>query len=178
MNALTPQSTYLLAAILLYLPSLWAKFAFGGERHTATKQIIALAYMIAAVMTHMLIGSEAYNNSTNDEIASTTNIIVTYICLAHFLTLPRRSAEQQAELDAISRKTPQKEGNITYYLRLYLIIPLTSVYYTIVILYGPLHFFSIDPFHIKIIFALVFIVLLTISIFWIRHDERNRGRTL
>lgn len=52
MSSLTFNFLFMTGCVVFYLPSLWAKFAFGGEKYTQTKSVIAILYALFFTYAH------------------------------------------------------------------------------------------------------------------------------
>lgn len=182
MDSMWFYTQYLTITALLFAPSLWAKFALGGENFSGKKQLIVFMYNVAIVIGHMIFADTGHLQFVGETRSPVVVTVTGYMILAYVYAIPRpiryTAEEKRAmlkpgdpDIEVYSRKE-----NFFYYVRIGIFVPLLCVPITGAILLGPLQFITPEPYTVRVIGLTLYIIVVPVVIIGALYEGKKYGR--
>jgi hypothetical protein len=177
-------SLYVSITALLFAPSLWAKFALGGENFSGKKQLIVFLYNVAIVTGHIIFASTGHLQFVGETRDPVVLNLTGYIALAYVYAIPRPIRYTIKEKRAMLKpgepdiEIYSRRDNFFYYLRVGIIVPLICACYTSLFLAGIFQFITIDPYTTRLVGLTLYLLVLPIAIIGALHEGKKYGRDL
>lgn len=175
---------YIIITVLLFAPSLWAKFALGGENFSGKKQLIVFLYNVAIVTGHIIFAGTAHLNFVGETRDPVVLNLTGYVVLAYVYAIPRPTRYTVEEQRAMLKpgepdiEIYSRRENLFYYLRIGFIVPLICVFYTGLFLAGVFQFITIAPYTARVVGLTLYLIVVPIAIIAALHEGKKYGRTL
>lgn len=173
---------YLTITALLFLPSLWAKFALGGENFSGKKQFVVFLYNVAIVIGHMIFADTGHLQFVGEMRSPVVVTVTGYMVLAYVYAIPRPIRYTVEEKRAMLNpgepdiEIYSRRENFFYYLRIGVFVPLFCVPVTGAILLGPLQFITLEPHAVRAIGLILYAIVVPAVIIGTLYEGKKYGR--
>ncbi len=173
---------YIIITVLLFAPSLWAKFAHGGKNHTGKKQLIVCLYNVAIVIGHLIFADTGHLHFIGETRSPLVVNVAGYMIFAYIYAMPRPYRYTVEEKRAMLKPgEPDIEiytrwENSFYYLRLGFFVPLFCAFYTGLFMLGVTQFIPLEPLAFQAIFLAVYLIVVPAVITGGLYEGKKYGR--
>lgn len=173
---------YLAITALLFIPSLWATFAFEGKNYSGKKQLIVFLYNVAIVIGHMIFADTGHLQFVGETRDPLVVNVTGYMVFAYVYAIPRPIRYTVEEKRAMLKpgepdiEIYSRQENFLYYFRIGLLLPACSAFCTGLFLLGVTEFIPLEPYTFKVLFLIIFLIMAPALIIGILHEDKKYGR--